>query len=188
MNQLESSLPFVIIKISLFLISSFVDSNLFLTKLMLRCPSKTFFAFSLRNLVKIGNMLSSERDKFLFGFGLDVQLEFLLTVPLCQSLMSSYKLNKLFSISKLVPFLFKCSLLRLQLYLGFMFSLSMNPMFPLLHASLKILFTLMASSFKLSFGAQFQKSSWYYYLFYIGEPILVCYQQSSHDLFQFLSH
>ena len=135
----------------MFLTSSFVDSNLFLTELMLRCPSKTFFGCSLRNLVKIGNILSSKGDKFLFGFGLDLQLEFLLTVPLCQSLMSSYKLNKMFSISKLVPLLFKCNLLWLQLYLGLIFSLSMNPVFLLLHAFLKILLTLMTSSYKLLF-------------------------------------
>ena len=65
---------------------------LFLTELMLRCPNETFFGCSLRNLVKNGNILSSRRDKFLFGFGLDLQLEFLLTVPpLCQSLMLLYK-------------------------------------------------------------------------------------------------
>ena len=118
---------------------------------MLRCPNKTFFGCSLRNLVKNGNLLSSRRGKFLFGFGLDLQLEFLLTVPSCQSLMSLYKLNKMFSVSKLVALLFKCSLLRLRLYLGFIFSLSINPMFLLLHVSLKILLNSLASSFKLSF-------------------------------------
>ena len=168
--------------------SSFVDSNLFLTELMSRCPNKTFFGCSPRNLVKNGNILSSRRDKFLFGVGLDLQLEFLLTVPLCQSPMSLYKLNKMFSVSKLVPLLFKCSLLRLQLYLGFIFSLSMNPMFLLLHASLKILLTLLASSFKLSFRGTIPESSRYYHLFYIGEPIVGFYQQSFYDLFQFLSH
>ena len=66
---------------------------------MLRCPTKTFFGCSLRNLVKIGSILSSEKDKLLFGFGLDLQLESLLTVPLCHSLLSSYKLNKMFSIN-----------------------------------------------------------------------------------------
>ena len=140
------------IKISkLFLINSFVVSNLFFTELMERCPSKTFFGCSLRNLIKSGNVLSSERDKFLFDFRLDLQLEFLFTVPLCQSLMSSYKLNKIFSISKLLPLLFKCSLLRLQLYIRFIFLLSMNPIFFLLHVSRKILLTLKASSFKSSF-------------------------------------
>ena len=78
---------------------------------MLRSPSKTFFGCSLRNLVQIRNILLSERYKFLFGFCLDLQLEFLLTLPLCQSLMSSYKPNKILSISKLVPLLFKCRLL-----------------------------------------------------------------------------
>ena len=39
---------------------------------MERCPSKTFFGCSLRNLVKSGNVLSSERDKFLFDFRLDL--------------------------------------------------------------------------------------------------------------------
>ena len=94
--------------------------------------------------------------------------------------MSSYELNKMFSISKLVPLLFKGSLLRLQFYIGFVFLLSMNPMFLLLHAYLKILFTLMASSFKLSFR---QWSRYYYYLFCNGEPILVCCQQLFHGLF-----
>ena len=84
------------------LISWFADSNLFLTELMLRCPSKTFFRRSVSNLVKIGNILLSERDKFLFAFGLDF---------------------------KLAPLLFKCSLLRLQLCIGFIFSLCMNPFF-----------------------------------------------------------
>ena len=90
----------------LFLISSFDDSNLFLTELMLRWPSKIFFGCSLRNLVKIGNILLSKRDKFLLDLGLDLQLEFLLTVPLCQSVMLSHKLNRMLSISKLVPLLF----------------------------------------------------------------------------------
>ena len=44
---------------------------------MLRCPSKTFFGCSLCNLVKIENIPSSERHKFLFGFSLDLLLEFL---------------------------------------------------------------------------------------------------------------
>ena len=104
----------------------------------------------LSNVVKIGNILLSERDKFSFHFGLNLQLN-LLTVPLCQSLMSSNKLNKIFPTSKLVSLLFKCSLLWLQLHIGFMFSLSMNPLFLLLRASLKVLFTMMTSSFKSSF-------------------------------------
>ena len=54
---------------------------------MLRSPSKTFFGCSLRNLVKIGNILSTDRDKVLFSFSLDLQQEFLLTVPLCQSVI-----------------------------------------------------------------------------------------------------
>ena len=57
---------------------------------MSRCPSKTYFGCSLSKLVKIGNILLSERDKFL-------------PVPLCQSLMPSNKLNKIFSTSKSVP-------------------------------------------------------------------------------------
>ena len=82
---LESSLLSVILKKSnFFLISSVADSNLFLTQLMLRCSSKTFFRCSLRNLVKVGNILLSGGDKFLFDFCLDLEIEFLLTVSLCQ--------------------------------------------------------------------------------------------------------
>ena len=56
----------------------------------------------------------------------------------------------MFCICKLGPLLFEYSLLRLQLYLGFIFSLSMNESIAsLLHVSLNILFTLLA--FKLSF-------------------------------------
>ena len=47
---------------------------------MLGCPSKTFFGNSLRNLGKIENTLYSDKDKFLFGFCLDLEVEFLLTV------------------------------------------------------------------------------------------------------------
>ena len=44
-RKLESSLFSVTIKISkLILMSSFDDSNLFQTELMLRCPSKTFLS------------------------------------------------------------------------------------------------------------------------------------------------
>ena len=149
---------------------------------MLRCPNETYFGSSLRNLVQNGNLVSSRKDKFLIGFGLDLQLEFLLTLPLYQSLMSIYKLNKMFSISKLVPLLFKCNLLRLQLYLGFISSLSMNSMFLLLHASLKTLL-IFHRHFNYRFGAQFQKSSPYYHPFYIGKLILVLYQQSFYELF-----
>ena len=57
----ESSLPFVVVKISkLFLISLSADSNLFFAELMLRYPSETFFGSSLRNSVQIGNDLLHE--------------------------------------------------------------------------------------------------------------------------------
>ena len=38
------------------------------------------------------------------------------------------------------------------------------------------------------FEAQLQKQSTYYYLFCIGELILVCYQQFLHVIFQILCH
>ena len=154
---------------------------------MLRYPSKILFGCSPRNLVKIGNILSSKRDKSLLGLGLGLQLEFLLTVPLCQSLMSSYKLNKMFSISKLVSLLLKCSLLRLQLYLRFIFSLSMNPVFSYYMFLSRFYSLWFHRHLNYLSGAQFQKSSRYqryYYLFYIDETILVCYPQSFHNLFQ----
>ena len=47
---------------------SFADSNLYLTELMMRCPSYKFFGSIIHNLLKIRNNLSSERDKCLFGF------------------------------------------------------------------------------------------------------------------------
>ena len=54
---------------------------------MFRYLSEIFSECSLRNLVKIGNILSN------IGFCLNLKLEFLLATTLCQSLISSDKLN-----------------------------------------------------------------------------------------------
>ena len=141
----------------------------------------------LSNLVKIGNILLSERDKFSFHFGLNLQLN-LLTVPLCQSLMSSNKLNR--SSLQVNWFLFYLS----AAYLGCNYILGLCFRYLWIHCF--SYYVLLSRFYSLwwhrhlnhRFRAQFQKSSWYDYHFCIGEPILVCYQQSFHGLFQFLSH
>lgn len=87
--------------------------------------------------------------------------------------MSSYKLNKMFCICKLGPLLFEYSLLRLQLYLGFIFSLSLNPLF-LFCMFLSIFYSLWWH-LSYRFVAQFQKSSRYCYLFFIYYVITYCH-------------
>ena len=115
----------------------------------------------------------------LFGFSLDLQVEFLLTVPLCQSLLSSYKQNKMFSMSKLYTILFKYSLLPLQLYLEFIFSLSMNPM-SFYYMLLSRFYSLWwHSHLNYRFGAQFHKLSRYFY------PSML--SQSLRSLFRFFT-
>ena len=71
--------------------------------------------------------LSPERDRFLIWFW----FRFVTRILTYRTFMSityipSYKLNKITSMSKLVPLLFKCSLLLLQLYLEFIFSLFLS--------------------------------------------------------------
>ena len=86
-GKLESNLFSVIIKISKIIITSYADSNLFLTELMLRYSSETFLDVYYVTYFKL-EIYYHPRGKCLFGSCLDLELEFLLIVPLCQSLIS----------------------------------------------------------------------------------------------------
>ena len=82
----------------------------------------------------------------------------------------SDKLNKIFYVSNWFLFYLSAAYFQFQLYLVFIFSLSINLMFLLLHASLK-----WHSHLNYHFGKQVQKPSCCYFLSCIGDFILVCY-------------
>ena len=132
-GKVESSLLSLNRKIlNVSLISLFTDSNLFRREFILRCPRKTFLRYLLlKSLMVLKRFfILVELNFFLLQLIISLKiLYFTLTCALCEYSSLLKANSNICSMSLLFPLLFKWIPLLLQLYLGFMFELSIKQIF-----------------------------------------------------------